>query len=92
MMQERTQETVNSVPLLGDIPYLGALFRRNEQIKKKTELVILISPRIVRSGEGAEIAARELERLRNLERGHHLGGRPQLYGTEGERETLRPWN
>ena len=92
MMQERTQETVKAVPLLGDIPYLGALFRSNDQIKKKTELVILISPRVVRSGEGAEIAARERERLRNLERGHHLGGRPQLYGAEGERETLRPWN
>ena len=92
MMQERTQETVKSVPLLGDIPYFGALFRSNEQVKKKTELVILISPRIVRAGEGTENAAREQERLRNLERGHHLGGRPQLYGTEGERETFRPWN
>jgi len=92
LMQERTQETVKSVPLLGDIPYFGALFRSNEQIKKKTELVILISPRIVRSGEGAEIAAQERERLRNFQRGHHLGGRPQLYGTEGERETFRPWN
>ncbi len=92
MMQERTQETVKSVPLLGDIPYVGALFRSNEQIKKKTELVILITPRVVRTGEGAEIAERERERLRNLERGHHLGGRPQLYGAEGERETLRPWN
>lgn len=92
MMQERTQETVTSVPLLGDIPYLGALFRSNEQVKKKTELVILISPRVVRSGEGAEFAERERDRLGNLERGHHLGGRPQLYGTEGERETLRPWN
>jgi MSHA biogenesis protein MshL len=92
LMQERTQETVASVPLLGDIPYLGALFRRNDQVKKKTELVILITPRVVRSGEGAEIAAREQERLRSLERGHHLGGRPQLYGIEGERQTLRPWN
>jgi MSHA type pilus biogenesis protein MshL len=92
MMQERTQETAKSVPLLGDIPYLGAFFRSNEQTKKKTELVILITPRVVRSGEGAEIAAQERERLRNLQRGHLLGGRPQLYGVEGERETLRPWN
>ena len=92
MMQERTQETVTSVPLLGDIPFLGALFRSNEQTKKKTELVILITPRIVRPGEGAEIGAQEQERLRKFERGYHLGGRPQLYGTEGERETLLPWN
>ncbi len=92
LMQDRTQETVTSVPLLGDIPYLGSLFRRNDQVKKKTELVILISPRIVRPGEGAEIAAQERDRLRNLQRGHLLGGRPQLYGTEGERETFLPWN
>ena len=92
LMQERTQETVKSVPLLGDIPYFGAFFRSNDQLKKKTELVILITPRVIRSGEGAEIAAQERERLRNLQRGHHLGGRPQLYGVEGERETLRPWN
>jgi MSHA biogenesis protein MshL len=92
LMQERTQETVISVPLLGDIPFFGALFRSNEQVKKKTELVILITPRVVRPGEGAEIAAREQERLRNVQRGYHLGGRPQLYGVEGERETLLPWN
>ena len=92
LMQERTQETVTSVPLLGDIPYLGAFFRSNDQTKKKTELVILITPRVIRSGEGAEIAAQERERQRNFQRGHLLGGRPQLYGTEGERETLRPWN
>lgn len=92
LMQERTQETVTSVPLLGDIPYLGAFFRSNEQVKKKVELVILITPRVIRPGEGAEIAAQERDRLRNVQRGHLLGGRPQLYGTEGERETFRPWN
>jgi MSHA biogenesis protein MshL len=92
LMQERTQETVTSVPILGDIPYLGALFRSNEQTKKKTELVILISPRVIRSSEGAEVAAGERERLQNLKRGNLIGGRPWLYGTEGERETLRPWN
>ncbi|MBI5904078.1 MAG: secretin N-terminal domain-containing protein [Deltaproteobacteria bacterium] len=92
LMQERTQETVTSVPILGDIPYVGALFRSNDQTKKKTELVILISPRVIRTTEGAEVAAAERERLENLTRGHRIGGRPWLYGTEGERETLRPWN
>jgi MSHA biogenesis protein MshL len=92
LMQERTQETVTAVPILGDIPYLGALFRTNEQTKKKTELVILITPRVVRTAEGAEVAAENRERLESLRRGNLLGGRPWLYGTEGERETYRPWN
>jgi len=91
-MQERTQETVTSVPLLGDIPYLGAFFRSNVQEKVKTELVILITPRIVRTAEAAEFAAGERNRLEDAKRGNLLGGRPWLYGTEGERETFRPWN
>jgi MSHA type pilus biogenesis protein MshL len=92
LMQERTQEVVTSVPLLGDIPYLGALFRSNEQKKKKTELVILITPRVVRPGEGTEIASEYRGQMEDLKRGSLLGGRPWLYGTEGERETFRPWN
>ncbi len=92
LMQERTQETVSSVPLLGDIPYLGAFFRSNAQEKVKTELVILITPRVVRSSEAAEFAAWERNRLEETKRGNLLGGRPWLYGTEGERETFRPWN
>jgi len=92
LMQERMQETVTSVPILGDIPFLGAFFRNTQQEKRKTELVILITPRIVRSTEGAEVAAGALNRVEDLKRGNLLGGRPWLYGTEGERETFRPWN
>ncbi|HJX16383.1 MAG TPA: type II and III secretion system protein, partial [Candidatus Deferrimicrobiaceae bacterium] len=91
LMQERTQETIRSVPLLGDIPFLGLLFRSTDQQKKKTELVILITPRILRGGSTAEISAGEEDRLRRSERGFHIGGRPWVYGTEGERKGLTPW-
>ncbi len=92
LMQERTQESVTSVPFLGDLPYVGAFFRTTQQEKKKTELVILITPRIVRTTEGTDVALEERNRLEDLKRGNLLGGRPWLYGTEGERETFRPWN
>ncbi len=91
LMQERTQETIRSVPLLGDIPFLGLLFRSTDQQKKKTELVILITPRILRGGSTAEISAEEEDRLRRSERGFHIGGRPWVYGTEGERKGITPW-
>ncbi len=42
---ERTD--VNKVPLLGDVPYLGALFRNSTRIANKTELLIFITPKIV---------------------------------------------
>ncbi len=42
---ERTQTT--KVPWLGDIPYLGWLFKNEARINDKTELIIFITPRIV---------------------------------------------
>jgi MSHA type pilus biogenesis protein MshL len=92
LMQERTQEIVKSVPLLGDIPFLGAFFRNTDQKKKKTELVILITPRLLRDASAAGIAAEEQERLRRSDRGYHVGGKPWVYGTEGEIIGLTPWD
>ncbi len=38
---------VNKVPVLGDVPYLGALFRNTTKVATKTELLIFITPKIV---------------------------------------------
>jgi MSHA biogenesis protein MshL len=47
LMKEKTRETVASVPFLGKIPYLGALFRRTETENENVELVILITPEVI---------------------------------------------
>ncbi len=41
-------ESVSKTPLLGDVPYLGRLFRRNSQSEQKQELLIFITPRIIK--------------------------------------------
>ncbi len=41
------QNRVSKVPLLGDIPYLGVLFRSTEKSTRKTELLVFITPKIV---------------------------------------------
>ena len=41
------QNRVSKVPLLGDIPFLGALFRSNEKSTRKTELLVFLTPKIV---------------------------------------------
>ena len=44
----QTESTdVTKVPLLGDVPYLGALFRNTAKVATKTELLIFITPKIV---------------------------------------------
>ncbi len=47
LMQNQTQDDVASVPILGDLPLLGELFRHRQQITRKTELVILLRPIVV---------------------------------------------
>ncbi|WP_085318407.1 type IV pilus secretin PilQ [Derxia lacustris] len=44
-MQE--QNTITKIPLLGDIPFLGALFRNKSQVNSKSELLIFLTPRII---------------------------------------------
>jgi type IV pilus assembly protein PilQ len=44
------RETINKVPWLGDIPYLGALFRSTQKVDNKAELLIFVTPRILEEG------------------------------------------
>lgn len=45
---DQTQENkVIKVPLLGDIPYLGGLFRYNKKVDNKTQLLVFIAPKVL---------------------------------------------
>ena len=46
LMQDKVSTTVSKVPLLGDIPYVGALFKRTQTDRSKTELLIFLTPHI----------------------------------------------
>lgn len=62
LMKTSTSQRVSKVPLLGDVPLLGHLFRNTAQISEKTELVILLKPTVV----GVNTWQKELERSRAL--------------------------
>jgi pilus assembly protein CpaC len=48
LLDERTTDSLNKVPGLGDIPLLGYLFRSREERKDRTELVVIVTPEIAR--------------------------------------------
>ena len=48
LLQENIRETVAKYPLLGDIPVLGALFRSTSFQKDETELVVIVTPHLVK--------------------------------------------
>jgi general secretion pathway protein D len=47
LVKDQLTESVEKVPLLGDIPILGAAFRNTEKDKEKTELLIFLTPYVV---------------------------------------------
>jgi len=48
LMEDKKTDTVKKVPLLGDIPWFGALFRRTIKETTKTELLIFLTPHVAR--------------------------------------------
>ena len=48
VLQDSDTATTSKVPILGDIPILGSLFRSNSTQKRKSELIILVTPRILK--------------------------------------------
>ncbi|MCF6237932.1 MAG: hypothetical protein L3J79_03815 [Candidatus Marinimicrobia bacterium] len=47
LMQESDVVTVQKVPILGSIPLIGELFKATQVSKKKTELLVMLTPQIV---------------------------------------------
>ncbi|MCP4949958.1 MAG: type II secretion system protein GspD, partial [Aestuariibacter sp.] len=50
LIDEDVQESVSKVPLLGDIPILGHLFKSTTSSKRKRNLMVFLRPKIVRDG------------------------------------------
>ena len=49
LLQRDVSTDVDKVPLLGDIPYLGAAFRSKRQQNKETELVVFVTPTLIQA-------------------------------------------
>ncbi len=51
LIDEDVQESVQKVPLLGDIPFIGHLFKSTSNTKRKRNLMVFLRPTIVRDGK-----------------------------------------
>ncbi len=67
LIREDVTKITTKIPLLGDIPFLGALFRSTSDSKKRTNLLIFVTPRIVTDMRKAEEEKARLERATSLE-------------------------
>ena len=72
LITTKDENREKKVPLLGDIPWLGNLFKSTKKVKERSELLIIMTPRIIATPAAAdrttEDESRRLKLLRSIER------------------------
>jgi len=88
LISDNIRDSVTKIPLLGDIPLLGWLFRSHTTSKDKQNLMIFMRPSIMRN---AEAAAYHTNRKYNYMRAQQLNAGSDGVGLlEGKNTTLLP--
>jgi pilus assembly protein CpaC len=63
LFQNNVTSQVQSLPGLGDLPILGALFRSESFLRNESELVIIVTPYVVRPAESAATLATPVDNI-----------------------------
>ncbi|WP_433995352.1 type II and III secretion system protein family protein [Bradyrhizobium betae] len=90
LIQDQTKRAVNGMPGMMQIPLLGALFRSQDFVNSQTELMVLVTPYIVRAVNPKQLSRPDdgftsaSDPEANL-----IGTINRLYGTKMDREKLR---
>ena len=89
LIEDRLTESESRVPVLGKIPVIGALFRVRNTQKTKTNLMVFIRPRVLRTAEQAAIETNsKYNYLRDLQLGRNDGKVRMIPGAQ--QPTLPP--
>jgi len=87
LIQDQTKQAINGLPGLSQLPVLGSLFRSRDYVNNQTELMVLVTPYIVRA-----VAQKELSRpddgfaAASDPQGDLLGSINRIYGVPGRTE------
>jgi general secretion pathway protein D len=81
LVDERIEDVVTGIPILGDLPIIGALFRQSKKQRLKSNLLVILTPHLVDD----TVAGRELLTRRMAERDEFLRASDDL-----ERRVLEP--
>ncbi len=69
LIEDRYTDNRSKVPLLGDIPYLGALFRSESRTKTRTNLMVFLRPVVMRDADTANrISLDRYEQIRGFQK------------------------
>lgn len=79
LMQEVETESESKVPILGDIPLIGALFRQKVKSKRKTNLLIFLTPHVIDDADDLQ----EIYRIKMMQREEFMR---RFYGKTREQQ------
>jgi pilus assembly protein CpaC len=92
LIQEQTKQAINGLPGLSQVPVLGTLFRSRDFVNRNTELMVLVTPYIVRA-----VAQKDLSRPddgfadASDPQSDLLGNINRIYGAPGRTEPNRKY-
>ncbi|MDH5263567.1 MAG: type II secretion system secretin GspD [Betaproteobacteria bacterium] len=73
LIQDDQQAGIDKVPILGDIPWIGSLFKYETRNRKRTNLMVFLRPVVLRDEKSAAaLTSDRYEYIRNLQRGMDL--------------------
>ena len=79
LLQTRDRRDLEQVPWIGTVPVLGALFRSTAYIKEETDLVVIVTPRLVApAAPGQQLASPLDDRLPSNDVDFFLNGQPEV--------------
>jgi pilus assembly protein CpaC len=90
LIQEQTKQAINGFPGLAQLPVLGSLFRSRDYVNSQTELMVLVTPYVVRA-----VAQKDLSRpddgfaAASDPQADLLGSINRIYGVPGRVEPAR---
>jgi general secretion pathway protein D len=81
LISDRTTHTKTGIPFFKDLPLIGSLFRSTDTQKEKVELLVFLTPHVVRNAEEARmLTAEEESLLKHLPKGVRIC--PPVEGSE----------
>jgi general secretion pathway protein D len=81
LIQDQISDTRNQIPILGDIPLVGNAFKEKGNSVGKTELILLITPRVVRNSNDAREITDEYRRQFDVYMPRQRGGQRSVART-----------
>jgi pilus assembly protein CpaC len=91
MIQEQTKQQLNGMPGLMNIPVLGALFKSRDYVNRQTELMVMVTPYIVRAVAQKDLSKPDDGYVDAADASSTLLGRfNRLYGVPGQADPRAP--